>query len=85
MKAFHVTVVTLIIIGALNWGLVGLFDFNLVAALFGVDTWVSNLIYILVGIAGLVAIFTEFAMYSGRRKSVTRTDSAPARRPATQH
>ena len=42
--------------GGLNWGLVGLFDFNLVAALFGTDSWFSNLIYILVGIAAIYGI-----------------------------
>lgn len=77
MKAFHAIVVTLIIIGALNWGLVGLFDFNLVAALFGLDSWLSNLIYILVGLAGLVAIFTEFAVHGSRRVVAHREPAAP--------
>lgn len=46
----------LTIIGALNWGLVGLFDFNLVSAIFGaVDTSIiTRVVYILVGIAGLI-------------------------------
>lgn len=46
----------LTIIGALNWGLVGLFDFNLVTAIFGaVDTSIiTRVVYILVGIAGLI-------------------------------
>lgn len=48
----------LVIIGALNWGLVGLFGFNLVAALFGEMTAFSKLIYILVGIAALVMLYT---------------------------
>jgi len=46
----------LTIIGALNWGLVGLFDFNLVTAIFGaVDTSIiTRVVYILVGIAGMI-------------------------------
>jgi len=81
MKVFHGIVVALIIIGALNWGLVGLFDFNLVSTIFGIDSWASNLIYILVGISGIVAIFTEFALHGGLKPS---TERATANRPATQ-
>ncbi|HLO11665.1 MAG TPA: DUF378 domain-containing protein [Pseudoneobacillus sp.] len=44
----------LTIIGAINWGLIGFFDFNLVAAIFGTDTALSRIIYGLVGLAGLI-------------------------------
>lgn len=44
------------IIGAINWGLIGLFDFNLVAWIFGKDTLLSDTIYTLVGITGLINI-----------------------------
>lgn len=44
------------IIGALNWGLIGLFDFNLVVALFGEEALMTNLIYSLVGLAGIINI-----------------------------
>ena len=50
----------LTIIGAINWGLIGLFNFNLVDSLFGVDSFLSMLIYILVGIAGLINIMLLF-------------------------
>ena len=50
----------LTIIGALNWGLIGLFNFNLVDSLFGVDSFLSMLIYILVGIAGIINIMLLF-------------------------
>jgi len=43
----------LVVIGALNWGLVGIFEWNLVSAIFGGVAWLERLIYILVGIAGL--------------------------------
>ena len=46
----------LIIIGALNWGLIGLFNFDLVAALFGTISMISRIVYSLVGISGLYAL-----------------------------
>lgn len=56
MKGLNVTALVLIIVGAINWLLVGIADFNLVAAIFGVDTFLSNLIYIVVGLAGLYCL-----------------------------
>ena len=50
----------LTIIGAINWGLIGLFNFNLVDSLFCVDSFLSMLIYILVGIAGIINIMLLF-------------------------
>lgn len=47
----------LIIIGGINWGLVGIFGFNLVAFLFGSWPIIERIIYILVGIAAIIAIF----------------------------
>ena len=47
----------LVIIGALNWGLIGFFNFDLVAAIFGgQDSVWSRIIYSLVGLSGLLAI-----------------------------
>lgn len=56
MKGLNATALFLIIVGAINWLLVGLIDFNLVAAIFGLDTIASNIIYVIVGIAGLYAL-----------------------------
>lgn len=42
------------IIGALNWGLIGLFDFNLVTTLFGDMTMLTRIVYIIVGLTGLI-------------------------------
>ncbi len=56
MKVLNIIVLTLVIIGGINWGLVGLFNYNLVAELFGDTSWFTRLIYILVGISGLWAI-----------------------------
>lgn len=47
----------LIIIGAVNWGLVGLFGFDLVAAIFGNMSLLSRIVYGLVGLSGLYFIF----------------------------
>jgi len=44
------------IIGAINWGLIGLLDFDLVAYLFGAASMLSRIIYTIVGIAGLINI-----------------------------
>jgi uncharacterized membrane protein YuzA (DUF378 family) len=53
MKFIDVLAVVLVVVGALNWGLVGLFQFDLVAALLGDATLLSRLVYIVVGAAGL--------------------------------
>ena len=46
------TALTIAIIGAVNWGLIGLFRFDLVAFLFGDMSWLSRIVYVLVGISG---------------------------------
>ena len=53
MKSIDVLAAILVVIGALNWGLVGLLQFDLVATLFGDATILSRLVYSLVGLAGL--------------------------------
>lgn len=56
MKVIDTIALVLIIIGAINWGLIGLFNFNLVDAIFGTMSWLSRIIYTLVGISGLWGI-----------------------------
>lgn len=56
MKVIDKIALVLIIIGAINWGLIGFFNFNLVAVIFGEMTWISRIIYALVGISGLWGI-----------------------------
>ncbi len=53
MKVLNGLVLALIVIGAINWGLIGLFNFNLVTYIFGSMEAISRLVFILVGIAGL--------------------------------
>lgn len=47
----------LVIVGAINWGLVGAFQFDLVMTLLGGMPWLMNLVYILVGLSGLYMIY----------------------------
>ena len=55
-KALSYTALTIAIIGAVNWGLVGFFNFNLVSFIFGSMTWITRIVYALVGICGLYLI-----------------------------
>ena len=56
MRYFDCIALTIVIIGAIIWGLIGLFGFNLVAMLFGSMTLLSRIIYGLVGLCGLYLI-----------------------------
>lgn len=56
MKVIDTIALILVIIGAIVWGIIGLFNFNLVDAIFGEMSIISRIIYILVGISGLWAI-----------------------------
>lgn len=55
----HLTTYTLVVIGALNWGLVGLFNFNLVETVLGGYPMLVRLVYILVGVSAVY----DFAMH----------------------
>ena len=56
MKVIDKIALVLIIIGAINWGLIGIFRFNLVEMIFGDMTIIARIIYTLVGISGLWGI-----------------------------
>ena len=56
----------LVIIGAMNWGLIGFFNFDLVASIFGEMTFMTRLIYDLVGISALILLFTYRDIYIER-------------------
>ena len=60
-KVLDCIALTLTIIGAVNWGLIGFFSFDLVAFIFGNMSWISRIIYALVGLSGLYLI--TFYMY----------------------
>lgn len=52
-KCLQYFTLTIAVVGAINWGLIGFFNFNLVAFLFGSMSWLSRIIYGLVGLCGL--------------------------------
>ena len=56
MKILYYIALTLVIVGALNWLLVGLLNFNLVSTLFGSMSLLSRIVYILVGVSGIISI-----------------------------
>lgn len=56
MKVIDKIALVLIIIGAINWGLIGIFNFNLVEVIFGNMTMMTRIIYALVGLSGLWGI-----------------------------
>lgn len=56
MKGLHTLTFALVIVGALNWGLIGLFNFNLVTAIFGSLASIERIVYILVGLSGVYLI-----------------------------
>jgi len=53
MKLLTLLALVFLIIGGLDWGLVGLFQFNLVAVLFATNSTLSNIVYILIGISAV--------------------------------
>ena len=55
MKALHMVSFLLVAVGAINWGLVGLFNFDLVSTIFG-SFGLTNIVYILVGAAGVLLL-----------------------------
>lgn len=56
MKVIDKIALVLVIIGALVWGIIGIFNYNIVDAIFGTGSIISKIIYILVGVSGLWAI-----------------------------
>jgi uncharacterized membrane protein YuzA (DUF378 family) len=56
MKTLDYIALILVVVGAVNWGLIGFFNFDLVKAIFGNMTLVSRIVYALVGVSGLYAL-----------------------------
>ena len=55
-KCLNCTALTIAIIGAVNWGLIGIFRFDLVAFIFGEMSWLSRIVYTIVGLCGVYLI-----------------------------
>ncbi len=66
MRIIKIIAYILVILGALNWGLVGILNFDLVAMLFGDMTLVTRIIYGIIGISAILYLFTSYNDLSGR-------------------
>ncbi|MFN3931406.1 MAG: DUF378 domain-containing protein [Brevundimonas sp.] len=64
MKALNLITLVLLIVGGLNWGLVGAFEFDLVAAIFGDGSALSRVVYVLVGLSALWQIMPLMKAFS---------------------
>ncbi|KKB38738.1 DUF378 domain-containing protein [Bacillus thermotolerans] len=72
MKALDSIALILLIVGGLNWLLVGLFQFDLVASIFGgQESWLSRLVYILVGLSALYSLKFLAILNNDRARDVT--------------
>jgi uncharacterized membrane protein YuzA (DUF378 family) len=67
MSALDYLAMALLIIGGLNWGMVGLFDVDMVATLFGPGSPATRIVYVLVGVAALYSVYTMAKMAGSRR------------------
>jgi len=56
MRTLDAIALILVAIGAINWGLIGFFRFDLVSALFGINSALTRIVFIIVGIAGLYSL-----------------------------
>ncbi len=56
----------LLVVGGLNWGLVGVFEYNLVSELFGVDSGLTRVVYSVVGLAAVYCLYRMVAMMSSK-------------------
>ncbi len=73
MRAINLVTLLLVIVGGLNWLLVGLFDFDLVAALFGEMSTLSRIVYVLVGLS---AVWQLIPLFRGFGEGETRAQHA---------
>ena len=76
MKPLNLVTLILLIVGGLNWGLVGLSNFDLVATLFGAGSNLARIVYMLVGLSALWQLVPLFAAFRGDERSALRGRSA---------
>jgi len=72
MKPLNLITLILLIVGGLNWGLVGLFNFDLVATLFGAGSILSRIVYVLVGASALWQLIPLFEAFRRSEASALR-------------
>ncbi|MGI4719983.1 MAG: DUF378 domain-containing protein [Janthinobacterium lividum] len=68
MSALDYLAMALLIIGGLNWAMVGLFDVDMVATIFGPGSPATRIVYVVVGLAALYSIYTTAKMAGSRRR-----------------
>jgi uncharacterized membrane protein YuzA (DUF378 family) len=59
----------LLVVGGLNWGLVGFFKYNLVDKIFGAGSGAARVVYAVVGLAGVYGVWTIVSMMASQKKS----------------
>lgn len=69
MNILDILAAVLVIVGGINWGLVGWVEYNLVDTLFGEGSMISRVVYALVGVAALYMIYTVFKMVSNTKNA----------------
>ena len=74
-KCLQYFTLTIAVVGAINWGLIGFFNFNLVAFLFGSMSWLSRIIYGLVGLCGLY-LLTFYTLIDQEKANMEIKDQA---------
>lgn len=81
MKTLNLVTLIFAIIGGLNWGLVGIADFNLVAAIFGSESTVTRIVYVLVGLSALYQLMPLVKAFriDEPRAEAAHTYSPPSR------
>jgi uncharacterized membrane protein YuzA (DUF378 family) len=73
MRALDIITLVLVIIGGVNWGLVGLFNLDLVAAIFGAGSGLSRIVYVLVGLSALYQLIPLMAKMGGSHSHADMT------------
>ena len=68
MKTLKIISIILVIVGGLNWGLVGLFNFDLLAAIFGAMSSLSKIVYVLVGLAAVYIAVISNSLFKDSSK-----------------
>jgi uncharacterized membrane protein YuzA (DUF378 family) len=68
MKFVGTLALVLVVIGGINWGLVGFFDYNLVDSIFGVGSVLARVVYAVVGLAALW-VLADWGMRSGKKEA----------------
>ena len=78
-KGLDYTALTLVIIGAVNWGLIGIFKLDLVNLIFGNMTWMSRVIYTLIGISGLylLSLYGRVMDFESEKVCITANGQLP--------